>query len=102
VYKDLFFSIYNAKDEEELLDIISSHPKIFDDSNWKPLGNNDSNYGVVKNQQSIHIAALIEKITNALDAILSKECYVGGVEPKSKEAPRSMEEAIERFLPKNN
>ncbi|WP_211372103.1 hypothetical protein [Flagellimonas olearia] len=102
MHKDLFFSIYKAKDEEELLDVISSSPKVFDDSNWKPLGNNDSNYGVVKNQQSNPIAALIEKITNAIDAILTKECYVGGAEPKSKEAPRSMEEAIERFFPKNN
>lgn len=46
--QELFFKLYNAKDEEDLLNIIDLNPTIFDDSNWKPLGGNFSNYGVVK------------------------------------------------------
>ncbi|MAY21203.1 MAG: hypothetical protein CMC74_00285 [Flavobacteriaceae bacterium] len=68
----LFFKLYNSKDEDDLLDIINTYSIIFDDSNWKPLGGNFSNYGVVKNQQSSPIAALIEKVTNAIDALLTK------------------------------
>ena len=100
--QELFFKLYNAKDEEDLLNIIDLYPTIFDDSNWKPLGGNFSNYGVVKNQQSSPIAALIEKVTNAIDAILTKECILSGIDPKSDNAPNSMDEAIQKFYPENN
>ena len=73
--EDLFFKIYNAKDELELQSIIDNNEDYFNDANWKPLGNNKSNYGVVKNQQSNPIAALIEKVTNSIDALLTKKCY---------------------------
>ena len=98
----LFHSLYFAKDESEVNEIIASHPAIFDDTNWKPLGDNKSNYGVVKNQQSSPIAALIEKVTNSIDALLTKKCFEIGIEPDNSKAPKSMEEAIERFYPKNN
>lgn len=98
----LFFSIFNSKDELELQVIIDNNKEIFDNSNWKPLGGNKSNYGVVKNQQSSPIAALIEKTTNSIDALLTKKCYEKGIDPKSEEAPRSMDEAIELFYPNNN
>ena len=100
--KELFFELYYAKDEAELLEVIGRYPNLFDDSNWKPLDNNPSNYGIVKNQQSNPIAALIEKVTNSIDALLTKKCYECGVNPKSPDAPRTMNEAIEKFYPNNN
>jgi hypothetical protein len=42
--KNLFEEIYFSKDEEELTKVIESHPEIFDDSNWKPLGEDEVNY----------------------------------------------------------
>ena len=95
----LFFSLYKAKDEEELLEVLSKYPDLIDADNWRPLGGNPSNYGVVKNQQSNPIAALIEKITNSIDAILTKQCYLKDLDPKSQEAPKSMEEAVKNFFP---
>ncbi len=100
--KQLFESLYFAKDEEEIQEIIKKNISIFDDDNWKPLGQNKSNYGVVKNQQSNPIAALIEKATNSIDAILTKQCLEKGVDPTSEQAPKSMDEAIEIFYPQNN
>jgi len=96
--KEIFEKLYFAKDEDELLDVVTTN-SIFDDSNWKPLGENMSNYGVVKNQQSKPIAALIEKVTNSIDAILTKKCLENGIDPKSSEAPKSMDEAIQHFFP---
>jgi hypothetical protein len=100
--KDLFKNIYFSKDEIALQKIIDSNKSIFKNSNWKALGDNRSNYGVVKNQQSSPIAALIEKTTNSIDALLTKKCYKTGIDPKSSEAPQSMEEAIEVFYPNSN
>tara|TARA_B100000378_G_scaffold269307_1_gene257239 strand:- start:13538 stop:16036 length:2499 start_codon:yes stop_codon:yes gene_type:complete len=101
-HQELFFLLYEAKDEEDVLHIIENHPTIFEDNNWKPLDGNPSNYGIVKNQQSNPIAALIEKVTNSIDALLTKKCYELGISPKSKESPQSMKEAIQKFYPSNN
>ena len=98
----LFKSIYFAKDEDELQKFIDNNSQIFKNENWKPLGGNFSNYGVVKNQQSNPIAALIEKTTNSIDALLIKKCWEKGDDPKSPQAPKSMEEAIKVFYPNHN
>jgi hypothetical protein len=100
--EDLFKALFFSKDEIELQSVIEVNATIFENSNWRPLGQNKSNYGVVKNQQSSPIAALIEKTTNSIDALLTKKCFESGVDPKSEEAPRSMDEAIELFYPDNN
>src|SRR5688500_9309635 len=95
--KQLFHLLYDAGTEEEVQKIIDKYPEVFDNKNWKPLGNNDSNYGIIENQQSNPIAALVEKVTNSMDALLTKKCLEAGINPESDDAPKSMEEAIQRF-----
>jgi len=101
-FQDLFNLLYSAKDEIDIEAILTSHPELFEDANWKPLGQNQSNYGVVKNQQSNPIAALIEKATNSIDALLTKKCLEAEIDPSSENAPKSMDEAVEKFYPNNN
>lgn len=101
--KALFLKLYNAKDEEDVDKVIERYSTLFNDQeNWKPLGDNKSNFSIVKNQQSNPIAAIIEKITNSIDAILTKRCLEEGIDPRSEKAPQSMDEAVERFFPNNN
>ena len=95
----LFHKLYNAKNESEVDAVIDKHPEMFKQANWYPLGGHDSNFGVVENQQSTPVAALVEKITNSIDAILMRKCYEAGIDPKSPQAPRSIEEAIAQFFP---
>ncbi|GAA5481407.1 hypothetical protein Hsar01_00616 [Haloferula sargassicola] len=66
---------------------------------WLPLGSNENNFGVIENQQASPIAALIEKLTNSIDAILMRRCLEAGINPKGMEAPDSMHSAIETFFP---
>lgn len=95
LFRELFF----ARTEKEVDKVIESYPHIFENAeNWYPLGGNSSNFGVIENQQSSPIAALIEKITNSIDAMLMKKCYEAGIDPKSPEAPRSIEEGVGRFF----
>ena len=54
---------------------------------------------MVENQQSSPIPALIEKITNGIDAILMRACIEQGIDPRSEDAPRSIEEALDRLFP---
>lgn len=94
--------LYRAKCEEKVQEILDKHADLFATTNWKPLGNNLSNFSIVKNQQSNPIAAIIEKVTNSIDAILTKKAVEAGIDPRSSAAPQSMEEAVERFFPNNN
>ena len=68
------------------------------EANWKPLGGNENNFGVIENQQASPVAALIEKITNSIDAILLRKCLEAGIDPKSPDAPQNMDEAISTFF----
>jgi len=95
----IFNELFSANTEEEVDKVVKDNLEIFKSENWLPLGQNSSNYGVVKNQQAAPIAALIEKITNSIDAILTRKCFEKGIDPKSPSAPNSMDEAIELFFP---
>lgn len=96
--QQLFKELYFAQTEDDVDKVINNHPDIFKQGNWYPLGGNENNFGVIENQQSSPIAALIEKITNSIDAVLMKKCLEVGVDPKSEQAPKSMEEAKARFF----
>lgn len=97
--KELFNQLYFAPTESDVEKIIIDNPEVFKEGNFYPLGNNSSNFGVIENQQSNPIAALIEKLTNSIDAILMKRCYEENIDPKSNEAPKSMDEAAKVFFP---
>lgn len=98
--KNLFISLYFSSTEKEVDEVIQKNLDIFEDNNWFPLGNIPNNFGVIENQQSNPIAALIEKLTNSIDAILMKKCLEAGIDPKSAEAPHSIEEAVKVFYSK--
>ncbi len=96
--EQLFKELYSAHTEDEVDKVIKNHPDIFKQENWYPLGGDENTFGVIENQQSNPIAALIEKITNSIDAVLMKKCLEAGINPESEEAPKSMEEARARFF----
>lgn len=97
----LFEKLYAAATETDVEAIIKANPSIFRQENWHPIGDNESNFSIIENQQSNPIAALVEKVTNSIDAILMKQCLEENIDPKSKEAPKSMDEAIDLFFPKH-
>lgn len=97
--ESLFELLYFSKTETEVENVILNHPEIFKDESWFPLGGNENMFGIVRNQQSSPIAALVEKVTNSIDAILTKKCLELGVQPDSNDAPKSMEEAVALFYP---
>jgi len=97
--KQIFDDLFKCHTEEDVDKYMSGNSDIFHQANWYPLGGNENNYGVIENQQASPIAALIEKITNSIDATLMRKCYEAGIDPKSDSAPKSMEEARERFFP---
>ena len=96
--KEFFNKLYFSQTEDTVDKIVNAHPDIFKSENWLPFGKNENNFAVIENQQSTPIAALIEKITNSIDAVLMRKCLEAGIDPKSNSAPRSMEEAKVKFF----
>src|SRR4029077_2897775 len=65
---------------------------------WLPFGGFGMNLNQINNQQSDATGALVEKLINSIDAVLLAECYRMGIDPKGKDAPRTMAEAAERLF----
>jgi len=95
--KKLFWQLFNADSEGEVNKIVNSNKLFSDTNNWKPYGANEGNFGTFESQQNHPVPALIEKITNSIDATLIKDCKIHGIDPKSQDAPKSMNEAVEKF-----
>ena len=94
----LFWQIFYSEGEKELFEIVDSNNLLKNPENWKPYGGSENNFATFQNQQSDSGAALVEKITNSIDALLLKKCKEKGVNPESKKAPKTMEEATKKFF----
>lgn len=86
-YKKLLLELYNASDADALYQLIVSYG-LDGSAYWKPYGGNFNNAGIFENQQSSPENALVEKLTNSIDAILMKECMIRGTNPKDKTNPK--------------
>ncbi|MEM1049410.1 MAG: hypothetical protein AAGL24_24875 [Pseudomonadota bacterium] len=95
----LFWQLFRCAIEDDVKLVLNNGGLLESPSNWKPYGGNDNNYGVVENQQASPIPALVEKITNGIDAILERRCWEEGMDPKSPDSPKSIMEGVSRFFP---
>lgn len=96
--KSLFFSLFYAQTEEGVKQIIESDSELSKQSNWLPYGGTLGNYSSFENQQSTAEGALMEKVTNSIDAILVRQSLTKGIDPKSQKAPQSMDEAVKTLF----
>ncbi|MBD0865291.1 MAG: hypothetical protein GDA36_06615 [Rhodobacteraceae bacterium] len=97
--RELFDALVSAPHEAAVSEVLERFDLVHLHEAWTPYGDNKSNYATVENQQSSAVPALVEKITNGIDAILERRCREEGIDPQSPEAPRSIPEAIQRFFP---
>ncbi len=98
-FQQLFEQLFLAKNENEVDKVIATSTNLQHQDNWYPLSGNENNFGIIENQQSSPVAAIVEKLTNSIDAILMRRCYEEGINPQSADAPESVEEAVIRFFP---
>ncbi len=94
--KNICISLLKAKSEEEVNAIIHANSDFFAPEDWKSFP--DGSYGTIESQGRDPNRALVEKITNAVDAILLKECIKLKIDPESSESPSTIIEAVERFF----
>ncbi len=97
--RKLFTRLLNADTESEVQAILDAEGLTSDASKWTPYGDNESFFGVIENQQAHPVPALVEKVTNGIDAILEKKVLQDGVDIRSSAAPKSIREALDRYFP---
>lgn len=96
--KALLLELLAAESEEEVVSVLNSRGLLQANDRWMYLGNMPNNQSIVHGQQSTPTAALVEKFTNGLDAILLRHCKALGIDPRSAEAPATMADAVEKFF----
>src|SRR5215467_9075273 len=97
--KKLLLELLACECEDEAMLVLNKHG-LFEgknDKRWIPLGKMPNNQSVVHAQQSSAAAALVEKFTNGLDAILIRLCKRAGIDPRGAAAPEGMAKAIQQF-----
>ncbi|MCZ7529634.1 MAG: hypothetical protein M5U31_04415 [Acidimicrobiia bacterium] len=95
---ELCMSLMRADSEDEVVGLLEAAGYWDDPRYWRFLDDNEGNYSAIGNQQGEAVAALIEKLVNAVDARLTNACFEAGIDPTSAEAPQSMREAVARFF----
>lgn len=98
--KQLLLELLDAEYEDDVVALLLKRG-LFDEANskrWIAIGNMPNNQSVVHAQQSSPAAALVEKFTNGLDAILLRRCKAEGIDPRSVAAPLNMNRAVQKWF----
>jgi len=95
---DLLFRLITAESVPGVIEALEQTGYWTSDEMWRPVGDLDSNFAIINNQQSDPFAALTEKLVNSMDAILVGECRRRGIDPTSADAPLTMREGVARFI----
>src|SRR3989344_2206240 len=95
--KDVLLKLIKCQSQEEVTNLINSHP-FFKKCTWVPYGGQPNNAGTIKAQSPDPVGALVEKITNGVDALLIKKCWENKIDPTSSSAPQSQNDAIRKFF----
>ena len=95
---DLVLRLLHAESNAEMVTALTDAGYWDDPASWRPVGDNESNFATINNQQGDPFSALTEKIVNSVDAVLVGECLRRGIDPTSSSAPRSIREAVARFI----
>jgi hypothetical protein len=88
--EQLLTELLGAETEQAVLDIPAVRDLLNDETSWVYLGGMPNNQSIVQTQQSTAPAALVEKVTNGIDAILLKYCKTNaiGLAPKVRTVVR--------------
>lgn len=99
--RQLFYKLLRSNSEDEIKEILDSEGLWeFSKKDWKIYGGDNfpNNKGIIQAQASSPEGAIVEKITNGIDAILLQQAKLNGIDPFSDDAPRSVSDAVEQFF----
>ncbi len=95
--KEILLKLLKATKQEDVTDLINTHA-FFKNARWAYYGNQENNAGTIKAQSPDPVGALVEKITNGIDALLTRMCWDKKIDPTSSSTPQSQHDAIKKFF----
>lgn len=96
--KELCMQLAKANSENEVIYFLKGAGYWENQDAWEYYGDIENNYSIIGNQQSTPDSAIVEKIINSVDAVLTRECLLKNIDPESSEAPQSIKEALVEFF----
>ena len=99
--RELLFQLLTADRERDVVRALEVAGLWDHAASWRLLGDREDNYATIGAQAVIPEAALAEKITNAIDAVLMRHCREAGIDPNGPDAPNSVRSAVARFFDTN-
>ena len=99
--KKILEKLLTATSSDEVFNLIENNRFFTDHCEWIPYGGRYNNAGQVEGQMKDSTNALVEKITNSIDALLMRRCYeVDKVAPDSSNPnlPKNLSEALIRYF----
>ena len=96
--RNLAARLMRADSADEVVNILEEAGYWQEERYWRYLGDMPTNFSSIGNQQSDPVASLVEKIINGVDARLMNACLEQNIDPESKEAPNTMQEAVSLFF----
>jgi len=96
--KKLCIQLAKADSEKEVIYFLKGAGFWDNPDVWEFYGGFENNYSIIGNQQSTPDSAMVEKIVNSVDAVLTRECLLRNIKPESLEAPQSIKEALIDFF----
>jgi hypothetical protein len=97
--RELFLRLVQAESVDEVKELLKKEGYWDVPSLWRDYGNDASNARIFINQQDSADGALVEKITNAVDALLIRECQRRGIDPESSsDTPASISDAAKDYF----
>ena len=95
----LCISLASCNEAKEVKKVLQKEGYWNDPKSWEDFDDNPNNWSSIGNQQTKSINALVEKMVNSGDSILTSKCIEQGINPEDiKNAPASLKEAIIKFL----
>ena len=96
--KALLLALIKSETEKEVEKILINSGLWNDSKAWRDYGDQDNNIGTMGAQQSRPETALVEKLINSVDSVLTSECIKKGIYPKGENAPKDIRQAVKEFF----
>ena len=88
--KDLCLKLAKCNSADEVKKVLKKEGLWDDDKYWENIGSIENNYTTIGNQQASPMNALIEKVVNSSDSILTSKVIEDGIDPEDVNlAPKS-------------
>lgn len=96
--KQTCLSLLKADTEDHVIKILKNKGFWDDKKVWRYYSDEEDNFSTIGNQQSRPEAALVEKVVNSVDAVLMNACWLTGMSPQDRGAPKTIHEAVALYF----